>query len=171
MQSRPTILILMGVTGSGKTTIGKLLSDDLGWAYFDADDFHPAANVEKMTLGIPLDDQDREPWLLTLRGVINNCLEAEEPAVFACSALKEDYRDQLLVDSRVQLVYLKGDSELISRRLNQRQGHYMNPALLASQFATLEEPAGGLTIDVSQSPEDIVTAIEQHFQLERPSHP
>jgi len=171
LQSRPTILILMGVTGSGKTTIGKLLSDNLGWAYFDADDFHPAANVEKMTQGIPLDDQDREPWLLALRGVINNCLEADEPAVLACSALKEDYRDQLLVDSRVQLVYLKGDSQLIGRRLNQRQGHYMNPALLASQFATLEEPAGGLTIDVSQSPEDIVTAIEQHFQLERPSHP
>ena len=161
----------MGVTGSGKTTIGKLLSADLGWDYFDADDFHPAANVEKMVRGIPLDDNDREPWLLALRGVINSCLEADQPAVLACSALKESYRDQLLIDSRVRLVYLKGDSELIRRRLNDRHGHYMNPALLDSQFATLEEPAAGITIDVSQSPRDIVTAIEQSFQIERPSNP
>lgn len=171
LQSRPTILILMGVTGSGKTTIGKLLSADLGWNYFDADDFHPAANVEKMTRGIPLDDADREPWLLALHGVINRCLAADQPAVLACSALKKRYRDLLLIDSRVRLVYLKGDSELIRRRLNDRRGHYMNPALLDSQFATLEEPAAGITIDISQSPQDIVTAIEQSFQIERPANP
>ena len=160
----------MGVTGSGKTTIGKLLSADLGWEYLDADDFHPAANIEKMTQGIPLHDADREPWLARLVEVIQDCLQTKRPAVLGCSALKERYRDQLLVDARVQLVYLKGHAGLIGARLNQRQGHYMNPSLLESQFATLEEPADALTIEVAQSPRAIVATIEKHFQLERVAH-
>jgi gluconokinase len=99
----------MGVTGSGKTTIGKLLSNDLGWKYFDADNFHSPANVEKMARGIPLTDEDRKPWLSRLREVIAGCLNRNESGVLACSALKKLYRDQLVIDSRVRLVYLRGD--------------------------------------------------------------
>ena len=155
----------MGVTGSGKTTIGQLLSKDVGWRYFDADDFHPPANVEKMRRGIPLDDLDRQPWLGRLQEVISECLGANQPAVLSCSALKKSYRQILLIDERVQLVYLKGNSELISQRLKERRGHYMNPVLLASQFDTLEEPHDGLQIDISQPPREIVEAIKEHFGL------
>ena len=156
----------MGVTGSGKTTVGKMLSHDLGWKYLDADDFHTPANVEKMARGIPLNDTDREPWLLALRAAIAGCLDTGESAVLACSALKQTYRHQLMIDPHVQLVYLRGGLELIRRRLNDRQGHYMNPVLLKSQFETLEEPADCLVIDISDSPRVIVTAIKEHFQLE-----
>src|SRR6185503_20292259 len=105
------IILLMGVSGSGKTTVGKLLSEELGWKYYEADDYHSSANVEKMRGGIPLDDADRQPWLETLRDLIRNCLEREENAVLACSALKESYREFLLIDERVVLIYLKGDYE------------------------------------------------------------
>src|SRR5512141_868437 len=117
LHSQPTILILMGVTGSGKTTIGHLLSDGFGWQYVDADDFHPAANIEKMQRGVPLDDSDREPWLLRLRETISDCLETNQTAVLSCSALKASYRKLLVIDERVQLVYLRGSSELIKQRL------------------------------------------------------
>ena len=166
LQSRPAILILMGVTGSGKTTVGQLLTADVGWKYFDADDFHTAANVEKMKQGVPLNDADREPWLLRLREVISECLASNEPAVLACSALKGSYRELLLIDGRVQLVYLKGTAQLISQRLKNRRGHYMNPALLESQFETLEEPFDCLRVEVSNPPREIVTTIKEHFQLE-----
>src|SRR5919206_643957 len=101
------VVVLMGVAGSGKTTIGRLLADDLGWKFYDADDFHPPANVEKMARGVPLEDADRLPWLEALRDLIRGCLERGEGAVLACSALKESYREYLLVDERVKLVYLK----------------------------------------------------------------
>lgn len=156
----------MGVTGSGKTTVGRLLSGELGWKYFDADDFHPAANVAKMAAGVPLNDSDREPWLFKLRQLINGCLEKEGHAVLACSALKESYRKILLIDGRVQLVYLKGPPKLIGERLKERRGHYMNPVLLESQFDTLEDPSDCLQIDIVESPQEIVTAIKKHFQLE-----
>jgi gluconokinase len=156
----------MGVTGSGKTTIGQMLTADMGWKYFDADDFHTAANVEKMKRGVPLNDADREPWLLRLREVISECLATNVSAVLSCSALKESYRKLLLIDSRVQLVYLKGTAQLISQRLKHRTGHYMNPALLESQFETLEEPFDCLRIDVSNPPREIVTTIKRRFQLE-----
>src|SRR3954464_8158269 len=141
------VIILMGVTGSGKTTIGRLLSKQLGWKYADADDFHSAANVEKMRSGIPLNDEDRRPWLETLRQLIRKGLEHDENIVLACSALKESYRDYLVLDDRVHLVYLKGDYETIRKRLNERHGHYMNPKLLDSQFDTLEEPTDALSVD------------------------
>jgi gluconokinase len=156
----------MGVTGSGKTTIGKLLARDLGWKYLDADDFHSAANVSRMAQGIPLTDDDRAPWLLRLREAIDDSLVKVQPAVLACSALKDSYRHQLLFDSRVQLVYLKGDASLIAKRLSERQGHYMNPALLESQFEALEEPQNSFTICIAASPRAIVAAIKEHFQLE-----
>jgi len=159
------VVILMGVTGSGKTTVGKLLSKDLGWRYFDADDFHPPANVEKMRSGVPLDDADRAPWLESLRKLIRNCLNQSENAVLACSALKESYRGFLLIDENVRLIYLKGDYALIQERLSKRSGHYMDPKLLDSQFDTLEEPEGDVEIDVSLSPDEIVKIIRSHLGL------
>jgi len=159
------VVILMGVTGSGKTTVGKLLSNELGWRYLDADDFHPQTNVAKMKIGVPLADADRTPWLETLRDLIRNCLDQGENAVLACSALKESYRGFLLIDENVRLIYLKGDYALIEERLNERRGHYMNAKLLDSQFDTLEEPEGDVWIDVASSPDEIVKIIRSHLGL------
>ena len=153
------IIVLMGVTGSGKTTVGRLLAEDLGWTYVDADDFHSELNIEKMKGGIPLNDADRKPWLEGLRESVRDCLFRSENAVFACSALKESYREVLLLDERVKLVYLKGDYQVIRERLAQRRGHYMDPALLDSQFETLEEPAECLRIDASAEPRAIISVI------------
>ena len=152
-------IVLMGVTGSGKSTVGRGLARELGWRFYDADDFHPAANVEKMSRGVPLDDRDRAPWLEALRELVRACVARGEGAVLACSALKERYRDYLLVDEDVKLVYLKGDYELIRARLDNRQGHFMNASLLDSQFAALEEPGRALTIDVSSPPAEIIRTI------------
>jgi gluconokinase len=160
------VIVLMGVSGSGKTTVGRLLARQLGWTYHEADDYHSRASVEKMRGGVPLDDADRRPWLEALRDLIRGCLERGESAVLACSALKESYRQFLLIDERVVLVYLKGDYELIRRRLGARRGHYMNPNLLASQFDTLEEPAAAAArVNVSSSPEEIVKEIRGRLRL------
>lgn len=159
------VVVLMGVTGSGKTTIGRLLSQELGWTYYDADDFHPPANIEKMRNGTPLTDEDRRPWLETLGRLIRHSLEHGEQAVLACSALKESYRKFLLVDERVKLIYLKGDYRILQKRLSERRGHYMNPVLLDSQLETLEEPASGLQVDISLSPEEIVKRIKTSLGL------
>ena len=153
----------MGVTGSGKTTVGRLLARKLGWKYFDADDFHPAGNLDKMRSGIALDDNDRQPWLEGLRDLIRDSLKSGENAVLACSALKEKYRRLLLIDERVKLVFLKGDFQLIQKRLSKRRGHYMNPALLESQFATLEEPNESIEIDISSDTAEIVRIIRRRL--------
>ena len=153
------VIVLMGVTGSGKTTVGRELARELGWRFYDADDFHPAANVEKMSRGIPLDDRDREPWLDALRELVSVCLARGESAVLACSALKERYREYLLVDDDVKLVYLKGDEEVIRERLANRQGHFMKASLLDSQFAALEEPERALRVDVASTPKEIIKTI------------
>ena len=153
----------MGVTGSGKTTVGRLLARKLGWKYFDADDFHPAGNVDRMRSGIALDDNDRQPWLEGLRDLIRDSLKSGENAVLACSALKEKYRRLLLIDERVKLVFLKGEFQLIQKRLRKRRGHYMNPALLESQFATLEEPNESIEIDISSDTAEIVRIIRQRL--------
>jgi gluconokinase len=116
------------------------LSEKLGWSFFDADDFHPVTNIDKMRKGIPLVDEDRTPWLASLQALIRSSLETGKPGVLACSALKEIYRDTLNVSGEVKFVYLRGDFPLIQERLEKRTGHYMNPALLKSQFDTLEEP-------------------------------
>lgn len=159
------LIVLMGVTGSGKTTVGRQLSGDLGWAYYDADDFHPRANVEKMSAGVPLDDADRIPWLETLRDLIRRTLERGENGVLACSALKKSYREYLLIDERVRLIHLRGDYQLIQKRLSARREHYMNPALLDSQFATLEEPEPDVQVDISSTPPEIVKAIRRRLKL------
>lgn len=158
-------LILFGVTGVGKTTVGLRLSEQLGWKFYDADNFHPPANIDKMTRGVPLLDEDRVPWLASLRARIERSLSDNEPAVLACSALRENYRRQLQVDDRVRLIYLKGDYEMIQQRLQARRGHFMNPTLLHSQFETLEEPppdqAGVHVIDASPPPDVVVQSIRQ----------
>ena len=159
------LIILMGVTGSGKTTVGRLLADELGWEFYDADDFHSPANIEKMKRGIPLDEADRKPWLETLNDLIRNRLEHGENGVLACSALKKSYRDYLLIDEGVHLIYLMGDYELIKERLSDRSGHYMNPKLLDSQFESLEEPEGRFLIDVSMPTSEIVRSIRDHLGL------
>jgi carbohydrate kinase (thermoresistant glucokinase family) len=152
------IVVLMGVSGAGKTTIGRVLAERLGWRFIDADDHHPAANVAKMAAGIPLEDADRWPWLDEL----NRLLRAEEDAVVACSALKESYRRRLLAGvEESRLVYLEGSKALIGSRLAARQHRYMPASLLDSQFATLEPPAQAIRIDVSAPLERSVDAIAQ----------
>ncbi|MBH8565548.1 gluconokinase [Nostoc sp. CENA67] len=155
------IILVMGVSGSGKTTIGQLLAASLHWEFQDADSFHSPENIEKMRHGIPLNDLDRMPWLLALQQAIQNWLQENKNVVLACSALKASYREFLLVDSDgIKLVYLKGSFELIQQRLQQRQSHFMTEKLLNSQFDTLEEPENALIVDVSQPPELIVEDIK-----------
>lgn len=159
-------IVVMGVSGSGKTTVGSLLAHDLGWHFYDADDFHSAQNVAKMRAGIPLTDEDREDWLNALASLISDHLERSQPGVLACSALKQRYRDTLRVDPlRVKFVYLKGSEALIADRMHARAGHFMPPGLLASQLAALEEPADALTVEIQRTPEEIVDLIIDRLNL------
>jgi gluconokinase len=152
--------IVMGVSGSGKTEVGRSLAQHLGWDFYDADDFHPADNITKMAAGIPLDDSDRAPWLASVHALISTSLKKDQPGVLACSALKERYRQQLLAgNDDVQLVYLKGSYELIWSRMSARKDHYMKPHMLRSQFETLEEPGNALVIDISNSIDGILRDI------------
>jgi len=153
------IVLLMGVSGAGKTTVGLALAAQLGWEFADGDDYHPAANVEKMRNGIPLTDADREPWLESLRSLIAAWMAAGKSAVLACSALKQVYRDRLMVGESVRVVYLKADRELLRERLLLRRGHYMKEGMLESQIETLEEPADVIVLDARSSVEDIVREI------------
>ncbi len=154
------VLILMGPMGCGKTTIGELLSARIGWPFYDGDDFHPRANVEKMRAGIPLNDEDRRVWLEELRVRIEAWLKNGEDTLLACSALKQSYRDILGVNQKtIVTAYLKGSYELLRERIENRRHPYMNKGLLASQFETLEEPQNGIIVDVSGTPEDAVNDI------------
>jgi len=153
------IVIIMGVSGSGKTTVGSLLADKLGWAFFDADDFHSEANRQKMGHGIPLTDSDRASWLAVLRELIREKLAAGTPIILACSALKESHRAALKVNDEVIFVHLKGEYAEIKFRLKSRKGHYMPVELLASQFESLEEPDNALVVDIKQTVKEIVENI------------
>ena len=160
------VVLLMGVAGSGKTTIGLKLAAALGWSFRDADEFHPPANVAKMSAGLPLDDRDRVPWLAAIRAHIEEKLARGENAVVTCSALKESYRRAVVVDAvQVKLVHLTGDSLLIAQRLDARRGHFMKPAMLQSQFEALESPNGALVVDVALPPEAIVAQIRAALSL------
>ncbi len=164
--SPPLVVLIMGVSGSGKTTIGSKLAAALGWSFRDADDFHPPANIAKMSAGLPLTDEDRVPWLASIRAHIDACLARGESAVVTCSALKENYRQAVVSDSaRVKLVYLHGDFALLLQRLSQRQGHFMKESMLKSQFDALEPPRNALTLDVAQPPEKIVADIRTALGL------
>ena len=157
--------IVMGVSGSGKSSVGKALADKLRWDFYDADDFHPPANVAKMASGIPLDDSDRAPWLAALHDLISSSLRADRPGVLACSALKEHYRQQLLDGNEsVQIVYLKGSYDLIWSRMQQRSDHYMKPHMLKSQFDALEEPTNAITTDIELPVDEIIKQILEHME-------
>jgi gluconokinase len=159
------IIILMGVTGAGKTTIGRLLADQLHWDFVDADQFHSPANVKKMRQGIPLTDADREPWLESIRQAMLTWVEVRNDVVLACSALKRGYRERLQIGSVVKLVYLRGSYDLIFSRLQERHGHFATTTLLASQFADLEEPTDALIVDAAGSPEEIIATIGRALAL------
>jgi gluconokinase len=165
MQIIPKTIVVMGVSGCGKSFIGDRLAQALGGIFADADDFHPPANLEKMANGIPLTDADRWPWLEVLREQIVLHRSGTDCYVLACSALKQIYRDRLRGDDSQEIlsfVYLKGSKELIRQRMEQRD-HFMPPALLDSQFNTLEEPQGAIVVDIELSPDDIVGMILDHF--------
>ena len=154
----------MGVSGSGKTTVGKALAQKLGWDFFDADDFHPAENITKMASGIPLSDSDRAPWLASLHNLLSSTLISNRHPVLACSALKEKYRAQLLdgVDG-IEIIYLIGSYDLVWSRMSTREGHYMRPKMLQSQFAALEEPQNALVLDISASLGNLIDKIVVNY--------
>jgi gluconokinase len=159
------VVVVMGVTGSGKTTIGSLLAARLGWQFADADEFHSAANKAKMHQGIPLTDADRQPWLAAIHDQTAKWVAAKQNVVLACSALKQSYRQLLWTGPEVQFVYLKGSYELIAERLRSRKGHFADEHILAGQFADLEEPSDAVTVDISGSPEEIVSEICRRLKL------
>jgi len=155
----------MGTTGAGKTTIGGMLAAQLNWQLADADTFHPPANIEKMSRGIPLNDTNRAPWLAAMRKAILEWIAAGKNVVLACSALKRAYRDELRPSPQVKIVYLKGNYALFAERIRQRHGHFAGEGILAGQFADLEEPDDAITIDAAKSPEEIVAGIRKQLGI------
>ena len=154
------VIVLIGPMGSGKTTIGRILAERLGWQLFDADDYHPDSNKKKMREGTPLDDDDRKPWLEILRGIIDEHIAEDKNMLLACSALKESYRNILGIDQeRIFSVFLKGSRQVLESHINARSHEYMSKDLLQSQLSTLEEPVSGLIVDVSGTPEEAVAVI------------
>ncbi|MEB3180901.1 MAG: gluconokinase [Nostocaceae cyanobacterium] len=156
------IIIIMGVSGSGKSTIGKMLAESLHWEFTDADAFHSSENINKMSSGIPLDDSDRIPWLQDLQRAIAAWLQVNKNIVLACSALKASYRQFLVLDEeRIKLVYLRGSLEVITQRLQNRQNHFMSEKLLQSQFDALQEPENAICVDVCEAPQVIVQHLRE----------
>jgi gluconokinase len=156
----PDVLVVMGAAGSGKTTVGRLLAESLGWRFVEGDDLHPTANVRKMSRGEALTDEDRAPWLEAVRRQIEAALSLDAPAVVACSALKASHRRQIAGDDpRVKFVYLRADRGLLRERLEGRRGHFFPAELLASQLESLEEPPDAITVDASLAPEELTRRI------------
>lgn len=165
---RCMIILVMGVTGAGKTTVGKLLAQRLGWQFLDADDFHTAANIEKMKRGISLTDADREPWLDAIHRALVNSAANNQDVVLACSALKQRYREKLAAGFDVRICYLKGSFEEISLRLEHRSGHFAGEPILAGQFADLEEPTDAVVLSASAAPEENVREALCKLNLAQP---
>ena len=165
-RGRSSILVIMGVSGSGKTTIGQLLSAELICSFIDGDDFHPPVNIKKMSSGEALTDEDRWPWLEILTDKIQGYIQQKQSMVLACSALKKSYREILCVERElVQFIYLKGNYATIVRRMQSRENHFMTKSLLQSQFATLEEPEDAIVVDISPSPSEILKSIRGLLHL------
>ncbi len=154
---------MMGVAGAGKTAVGRALADALHWPFFDADDFHPPENIARMRGGVPLSDAHREPWLAELRALLQHVQAERANAVLACSALKAAFREQLRAGLDVRYAYLQASADLIAHRLRAREGHFMPPELLESQFATLDEPEDALALDASAPPDTLVAQIRAAF--------
>lgn len=150
----------MGVSGSGKSTIGKMLAEELDFTFYDADDYHPDVNKQKMASGTPLNDEDRHPWLLILAGL----LQSNPKCVLACSALKQIYRELMDPDKKFEWIYLQGSKDLIFERMQFRKGHFMKPEMLDSQFTTLEEPENAFHVSIDKSPKDILITIQDHLK-------
>ncbi|MCW4352018.1 gluconokinase [Hoyosella sp. YIM 151337] len=171
-ESPRTALVVMGVAGVGKTTTASLLARELGWKRAEADEFHPQANIDKMSAGIPLGDDDRTPWLRAIRDWITDRAEAGENVVLTCSALKRSYRDVLReANARVRFVFLHGPAPVVAERIGQRSGHFMPPSLLNSQFGDLEplqSDEDGVTVDLRDNPERIVTCALTALNLAGP---
>ena len=166
MSNQPQALILMGVSGCGKTSVGQQLSQKLGWPFYDGDDFHPPENVEKMAAGNPLNDEDRAPWLAILHDLIKTHLDEGKSMLLGCSALKQKYRDQLAEGNpEIVFVHLSGDFDLIYGRMIAREDHFMQSEMLHSQFATLEEPKDALVVDISQNLDTITEEIISQLRL------
>jgi len=170
----PRVIVIMGVAGSGKTTIGNLLAQRHGGVFYDADDFHPQANVDKMAQGHPLNDEDRMPWLQRLRREVIDTATEGRITILACSALKRNYREILgLNQTDVSTVFLRGDPEILEQRISSREGHYMKPGMLTSQLETLEVPSPqeALHVSITRNPEEIAETIEAELRLiqERPT--
>jgi gluconokinase len=163
------IVLLMGVCGCGKTTVGRALTAELDWPFLDADTLHPQANVAKMASGMPLTDEDRWPWFDRVVAEMRRHAAAGTHVVIACSALKQAYRDRLASGGSVRVVYLKGDADTIAPRLAGRTGHFMPPSLLASQFATLEEPDDAIVVDITQPIAAQVAAITRALREQLPA--
>ena len=178
MQNPATHLVVMGVAGSGKSTIAAALSQQLGWACAEADEFHPQTNIQKMSHGIPLQDEDRWPWLQQIQNWMTTQAKAGKSTVLTCSALKQSYRQLLAqAEGRVLFLHLHGEADLIGQRMQGREGHFMPPTLLPSQLATLEPlsqeelDAGSLRLDISRSPEELVSAVVQTLGLDADQAP
>jgi gluconokinase len=169
MSKKPNVIILIGVTGVGKIEIGEELAEELGWVFYNGADFHPQANLDKVAEGLPLTDEDRQPWLDRLNKLIGDHIRLEQHAVLACSAFKQSYRDRLIAGHEgAVFVYLKGSPTLIGARLRQRLGHLMKASIVASQYEALEEPENVLTIDADESPRAIIKQILKTFGLNKP---
>jgi len=165
------IVIIMGTTGAGKTTIGTLFAAQLNWQVADADTFHPPANIKKMSEGIPLNDADRAPWLEAMRKAILEWIAAGKNVVLACSALKRDYRNELRPSPEVKIIYLKGTYALFAERIRHRHGHFAGEGILAGQFADLEEPDDAINVDAALLPQQIVAEIRKQLALAEDAPP
>ncbi len=159
------VILVMGVSGSGKTTIGEMLSTQLNWPFVDGDSLHSAANVAKMAAGIPLTDDDRAPWLQSIHDVMEGWRTKQKDGIVASSALKEKYRQILLTGPEIKLVYLRGSYDLVYSRMQHRPGHYMKPEMLQSQFAALEEPKDAIVVDIASPAEENVRTIRQQLAI------
>jgi gluconokinase len=162
------VILLMGTTGAGKSTVGKLLSARLGWTFLDADDLHPQSNIEKMKHGIPLTDADRIPWLEKIHAELLSLAQQGKSVVLACSALKQRYRDQLSAGIDMRTVYLRGSYEVMRQHIASRHGHFAGESILAGQFADLEEPQDALILDVSRTPQELCDEVIHRLHLSPP---